>query len=121
MIGGRHLWGAWRRGDRVTGFVPPIAGKVQDVDLIEDLAVAFGVENPTSLRSPTVFRWADQDYIGGCDAVFAPGQVRHFGPYLAAAHGLVRFAGVARSSWPDNMEGAVRSGERAAEETLTTL
>lgn len=121
VIGGHHLWGAWRRGDRVTGFVPPMAGHLTDGELIDDLAAAFGVTSPDDLRCPTVFRWAEQDYIGGCDAGFAPGQVVGFGPHLAAPHGLVRFAGVARSCWPDNMEGAVRSGERAADEVLATL
>jgi monoamine oxidase len=105
----------------VTGFVPPMAGEVSDNDLINDLAAAFGVQPPSDLRSPTVFRWAEQDYIGGCDPVFAPGQVRGFGRQLTTPHGLVRFANVARSSWPDNMEGAVRSGERAANQTLATL
>lgn len=118
VLGGRFLWGAWRRGDRVTGFVPAIAGAVSDTDLIGDLADAFGVRTPAGLQCPTVFRWAEQDFIGGCDAVFAPGQVRGFGPLLDNPHGLVRFAGVARSSWPDNMEGAIRSGERAAREIL---
>jgi monoamine oxidase len=121
VVGGRCLWGGWRRGDRITGFTPPMAGKVSDADLISDLATAFGVKSPTGLRCPTVFRWAEQDYIGGCDAVFAPGQVRGFGPLLRDRHGLVHFASVARSSWPDNMEGAVRSGERAADEILATM
>lgn len=121
VIGGKLLWGAWRRGDIVTGFVPPMAGDVSDGDLIDDLANAFGVPSTDDLRYPTVFRWAEEDYIGGCDAAFAPGQVCGFGPQLAAPHGLMSFAGVARSSWPDNMEGAVRSGERAADEVLASL
>ncbi|WP_166903954.1 NAD(P)/FAD-dependent oxidoreductase [Mycobacterium sp. DL440] len=121
VLGGRFLWGAWRRDDRVTGFVPPMAGAVSDADLMDDLADAFGVKTRADLRCPTVFRWADERYIGGCDAVFAPGQVCGFGPLLTRPHGLIHFAGVGRSSWPDNMEGAVRSGERAARDVLLAV
>jgi monoamine oxidase len=96
-----------------------MAGEVPDAALVDDLARAFYV-TPAQLRSPTVFRWADQEYIRGCDMFFAPGQVCSLGPLMALPHGLIEFAGVERSSWPDNIEGAIRSGERAARAVLTT-
>jgi hypothetical protein len=34
----------------------------------------------------------------------------------AKPHGRLHFAGTERSSWPNNMEGALESGERAARE-----
>ncbi|RRR39990.1 FAD-dependent oxidoreductase [Mycolicibacter terrae] len=120
VLGGGTLWGGWRRGDRVSGFVPPAGADAHDDALVADLASAFDVR-PDQLRSPTVMRWADERHIGGCDAVFAPGQVCALGPLLAQPHGLLEFAGAERSSWPDNMEGAVRSGERAARRTLAAL
>lgn len=120
VLGGEMLWGGWRRGDRVTGFVPAAAGESNDDDLVADLAGAFGVR-PDRLRSPRVVRWADEPHIGGCDAVFAPGEVRALGPLLVKPHGLLEFAGAERSSWPDNMEGAVRSGQGAARRTLAAL
>jgi monoamine oxidase len=67
-------------------------------------------------RSPTVFRWADEEHIPGCDLAFAPGDVYRFGPWLTKPHGRLHFAGTERSSWPNNMEGALESGERAARE-----
>lgn len=120
VIGGDVLWGAWRRGARVTGFVPPDGAGLSDQELIADLAAAFGAR-PEELRSVTVLRWAEQDHVLGCDATFAPGQVCRLAPHLARPHRLLRFAGAERSGWPDNMEGAVRSGERAAGETLASL
>lgn len=120
VLGGDILWGGWRRGDRVTGFVPPAGADATDDALVADLASAFDVR-PDQLRSATVVRWTDEPHIGGCDAVFAPGEVCALGPLLARPHGLLEFAGAERSSWPDNMEGAVRSGERAAHRTLTAL
>ncbi len=68
------------------------------------------------MRSPTVFRWADEEHIPGCDLAFAPGEVCRFGPWLTKPHGRLHFAGTERSSWPNNMEGALESGERAARE-----
>lgn len=122
VLGGEILWGGWRRGDRITGFVPPHGAGATATDgaLVADLASAFSVQ-PDQLRSPTVLRWADQQHIGGCDAIFAPGEVCALGPVMSRPHGLVEFAGAERSSWPDNMEGAVRSGERAARRTLAAL
>lgn len=120
VVGGEVLRGAWRRGDRVTGFLPATGTAIDDDVLVADLAQAFGVQ-PQQLRCPTVLRWAEQDHIEGCDAVFAPGEVCACGPLLTKRHGVIEFAGAERSSWPDNMEGAVRSGERAAVQTLSAL
>lgn len=116
VVGGDVLWAAWRRGGRVTGFVPGAADAPDDV-LLADLAAAFGT-GADRLRSARVFRWVDEGNVGGCAVSFAPGEVCRLGPRLAEAHGLVRFAGAERSGWPNNMEGAVRSGLRAARETL---
>jgi monoamine oxidase len=113
VLGGEPLWGAWRRGDRVTGFSPEPQPDVPDDQLVADLASAFRVDGG-ALRHPTVFRWSNEPRVRGCDLAFAPGQVRAHGPALASSHGLVRFAGAERSSWPNNMEGALESGERAA-------
>jgi monoamine oxidase len=40
---------------------------------------------------------------------------------LGASHGPAHFAGAERGSWPNNMEGAVDSGERAADRVLGLL
>jgi monoamine oxidase len=119
VIGGDHVWAAWRRGNRVTGFVPA-SRDAEDRVVQADLAAAFGIE-PEALRATSVHRWADEVHIGGCDAAFAPGEVCGFGPALAKAHGRVQFAGAERSSWPDNMEGALESGGRSAERIIASV
>lgn len=93
---------------------------VPDDVLLADLAEAFRI-TPERLRSAEVFRWAQQDHVLGRVVAFAPGEVCGLGPRLAEPHGLVRFAGAERGGWPDNMEGAVRSGARVARETLAQV
>lgn len=117
VIGGEALWSAWRHGDRVTGFAPPPSDLLPAEALVADLARAFRVA-PGDLRSVTVFRWAEEEYIPGCDVAFAPGEVCRYGPALARPYGRLHFAGAERSSWPNNMEGALESGERAAREVI---
>ena len=55
--------------------------------------------------------WARGDY-----AWFRPGQLRAFGPHLAARAGRLHFAGDQTSALPGWMQGAIASGLRAAEE-----
>ena len=120
VIGGERLWAGWRSGDRVTGFAAPPECDLPFEELCTDLAESFGVR-PDDLRQPTVFRWADEEHIPGCDVAFAPSEVCRYGPWLTRPHDRVCFAGAERSSWPNNMEGAIESGERAAHQVLTRI
>jgi monoamine oxidase len=120
VIGGRPLSAAYRSSDRVVGFAPPAYEDRSDSELLDDLASAFGVSKGR-LRSPIVFRWKRQPHVPGCDIGFRPGELCRHGPSLRRPHGLVHFAGSERSSWPNNMEGAVESGVRAAEEAIASV
>lgn len=115
VIGGNILDAAWRHNGVLTGV--SISECERDDVLIADLARAFDTQ-PGNLRSPMVYRWADRHDIGGCDVGFRPGELTALGPALRAHHGRVVFAGVERSSWPNNMEGAVASGETASRAIL---
>jgi monoamine oxidase len=119
VIGGSVLAAAWRRGRRVSGFTvsnPALPSSV----LAADLAAAFGVA-AGDLSHVKVCRWDEEDHIPGCEVAFGPGQITAIGPGLARSQGALLFAGAERSSWPNNMEGAVRSGERAAAEAIASL
>jgi monoamine oxidase len=59
--------------------------------------------------------WAAHPYSKGAYAIFAPGQLTTLGPALRQDHGAILFAGSERSSWPNAIEGAIESGEQAAE------
>jgi len=72
---------------------------------------------PHELRDPEILRWSERAYIPGGDLGFRPGQLTSLAPLLVGSHGRVAFAGAERSSWPNNMEGAVMSGQRVAAAT----
>ncbi|MEU4832157.1 FAD-dependent oxidoreductase [Streptosporangium sp. NPDC023615] len=66
--------------------------------------------------------WIGEDYSRGCyAALFGPGDWPRLGPHLTAPHRRVHWAGTETSvEFFGLMEGAVRSGHRAAEEIIAT-
>jgi monoamine oxidase len=64
--------------------------------------------------------WADEEYSGGCYAgYFPPGVWTSFGQALREPVGRLHWAGTETATvWTSFMEGAVQSGERAADEVL---
>ncbi len=113
VLGGKPLTACWRYGARVTGFARPPYDLVDESDLVAALAESFDVRSGDLVGSH-VQRWAREDTIAGCDVCFHPGQLTDLGPHLRRSHDRVVFAGSERSSWPNNMEGALESGAAAA-------
>jgi monoamine oxidase len=64
--------------------------------------------------------WADEEYSGGCYAgYFPPGVWTSYGQALREPVGRLHWAGTeTATAWNSYMEGAVQSGERAADEVL---
>ena len=64
--------------------------------------------------------WAEEEWSrGGPVCSFAPGALAHYGEALRQPAGRIHWAGAETATvWCGYMEGAVRSGERAAEEVL---
>ena len=64
--------------------------------------------------------WADEEYSGGCYAgYFPPGVWTSYGQALREPVGRLHWAGTETATeWASYMEGAVQSGERAADEVL---
>ncbi|MFE2226111.1 flavin monoamine oxidase family protein [Streptomyces kronopolitis] len=67
--------------------------------------------------------WINEEYSRGCyAALFGPGDWVSFGPHLATPHGRIHWAGTETSTeFFGLMEGAIRSGQRAAAEILEGL
>lgn len=67
--------------------------------------------------------WSEEIYSrGGYAGSPVPGALLDYGPMLREPFGRIHWAGAETSSeWSGYMEGAIRSGERAANEVLTIL
>ena len=90
--------------------------------VLGELATLFGPE----AKRPTAFhdtRWSNERYTRGCPvAIAGPGTLLAYGEKLRAPVGRVHWAGTETSGfWNGYMDGAVRSGERAAAEVLAAF
>ena len=89
---------------------------------LESFARYFG----DKAKSPKAYiekSWATERYSGGCYGGFlAPGVLSDYGEMIRKPHGRIHWAGTETSDyWAGYMDGAVRSGERAAKEVLAKL
>jgi len=62
--------------------------------------------------------WGTDPFARGGWAYFRPGQVARFGAAMGAPHGRIRFCGEHLGRAARGMEGAMESGQRAAEEII---
>jgi monoamine oxidase len=66
--------------------------------------------------------WALDPWSVGCVSPLPPGLISRFGPALREPIGRIHWAGTETAEiWNGYMEGAVRSGQRAAQEVLAAL
>jgi monoamine oxidase len=88
------------------------------------LALGIGLAAPSfpeinaSVEKSTIQRWTEEPYARGAFVVFRPGQMTRWAPALSHSEGRVYFAGEHTAPWNGWMEGALWSGERAAQEIL---
>jgi monoamine oxidase len=88
-----------------------------------DSLVGFFGEQAGRPRELLERSWADEEYSGGCFAgYFPPGVWTSYGRALREPIGRLHWAGTETATvWSSYMDGAVRSGERAAAEVLAAL
>ena len=104
---------------RVWGARPE--GELRDAAL-QNLAKFFGPE-ALAPRETLVMNWSGEEWSRGCPvAVLGRGTLVDFGTALREPVGRIHWAGTETSDyWNGYMDGAVRSGERAAREVLGAL
>ena len=83
-----------------------------------DLATRIFPGTARAFQRGAVMRWSNDPWARGAFAVFRPGQMTALAPVLARPDDRIHFAGEHTSEWNGWMEGAIESGERAAEEVL---
>ncbi|MBE9258318.1 MULTISPECIES: NAD(P)/FAD-dependent oxidoreductase [Aphanizomenonaceae] len=84
------------------------------------LKPAFG-ETKSHLLKQTSYYWGNDKYSGGAYAVYGTGQWFTIRPVLERKFENVYFAGEHLADWQGFMEGAINTGEAAAEQILGTL
>ena len=98
------------------------APRARRAAVLNQLAAFFGPK----ARSPKAFfetTWAGERWTRGCPVgIPAVGALVAYGPWLRRPLGRIHWAGTETSDyWNGYMDGAVRSGERAATEVLAEL
>ncbi|HEX6713071.1 MAG TPA: FAD-dependent oxidoreductase, partial [Thermoleophilaceae bacterium] len=84
---------------------------------VDQVAAAFGDEARTDGEYFDL-DWTAEAYTKGCPTgSFSPGQMSRYGAQIRPATGRIHWAGTETADyWAGYMDGAVRSGERAAKE-----
>ncbi|MEO6886351.1 MAG: FAD-dependent oxidoreductase, partial [Jatrophihabitantaceae bacterium] len=112
FVGGdqQRIWGAKTPAQRRAGVLAQYARLFKD-DRFLTPTDYFDMDWPTE-------QWSR----GGPTPIFGPGTLTEYGPALRTPVGRIHWAGTETSDyWQGYMDGAVRSGERAATEVLTAL
>ncbi len=111
FIGGHEarLWGRRSAADRRAA-------------ALDSFARMYGEQARHPMETTEVL-WANEVWSGGCPvALFGPRTLYDFGEALREPHGRIHWAGTETSTyWNGYMDGAVRSGERAAKEAIAAL
>jgi monoamine oxidase len=99
-----------------------MSGSARRAKVLDEFALYFGEE----ARNPVEFfdtLWPDERWIRGAPVGnYSPGHLLAYGPALRRVQGKIHWAGTETSTyWNGYMDGAVRSGERAAKEVLDRL
>jgi monoamine oxidase len=110
---------------RLTGRLPELsaAGFVYQPDpgvpLLALFAAAGAARRARTIESLAAVDWSRETFSRGSYLIFGPGDLTTWGGHLSEPQGRLHFAGSEASSLPSYMEGAVRAGERAADEVLS--
>ncbi len=123
---------ASRRGEdpaQVTGLTAWVMGRnaLQLDGLASERAGALVIDRIEAVRPAASGQleylgrqsWSADPFAGGGWAYFQPGQITRFGAEMAAPHGRVHFCGEHLARIDRGMEGAMESGERAAQEIVS--
>jgi monoamine oxidase len=99
-----------------------VSAAAREAAVLDNFATYFG----DRARNPRAFiemNWSAEPWTRGCYVGFTPpGVLLDYGPAIRAPIGRIHWAGSETSDyWNGYMDGAVRSGERAAREVLAEL
>lgn len=117
FVGGTAVRQGWRAGDVLYGLADPDIAAADSSLLIEDLCDGFGVHG-RDVAHTEMISWAQDPFSRGTYGHFLPGRFNDFRQSLPHFTARLYIAGSERSTSPGFMEGAVESGEAAANAIL---
>jgi monoamine oxidase len=90
--------------------------------VLKNFATYFG-DQALKPRDYVEMNWANEQWTRGCYVGFTPpGALLDYGEAIRAPVGRIHWAGAETAAlWNGYMDGAVRSGQRAAKEALASL
>jgi monoamine oxidase len=89
------------------------------MEIINNDLIPFNANAPKLARGIASYAWAKDEFSKGAYALYRPGQWFGVRPHLLKPHGKVLFAGEHLSDdWQGFMEGAIETGEAAAESLI---
>ena len=108
-------------GDQCRRFAGLSASAQRDA-VLKEFSTFFGAE-AANAKDFFVTTWATEKWSRGCPVgICPPGLLYAYGDQLRQVQGRIHWAGTETSNyWNGYMDGAVRSGERAAAEALAEL
>lgn len=99
----------------------PNGAEARKAAVIDDLVGMFG-EQAANPRDYVEQDWSRETFTSGCVSPLRPGFLSTHGPELRRPAGFIHWAGTETSTiWTGYMEGAIRSGKRAAREVIDAL
>ena len=105
------------KGADMIAKLPPHEAKAQILkSFYEALPEAKG-----AVRFIRTYTWTNQAMSKGSFAVWRPGQISRYANSMALPVENLHFAGEHTAQWTSGMEGALESGERAANEIITKI
>lgn len=119
FVGGSAIRQGWRAGNVLYGLANPDVTAADLSMLIADLCDGFGVR-PHEVSHTELVGWAQDPFSCGTYGHFLTGRFDGFRRSLPHCVGRLYLAGSERSTRPGFMEGAVESGETAADAILAT-
>lgn len=88
------------------------------MNVITSDLVDFDAQAPSLARGIASYAWQRDEFTEGAYALYRPGQWFGIRPILARPHGKVLFAGEHIADWQGFMEGAIETGEAAAQSLI---
>jgi monoamine oxidase len=103
----------------LSGGTPSLHLGEQPAELAQQNVCALYPKAPPPMMADS-YNWQMDEWARGAYCYFGPGDLHRFNPYLTMPAGRVFFAGehTAEAQYRGYMEGAIRSGQRAAQQIL---